>query len=143
MERTGTVDATVEEAAVELVHRHSLDEIEALLVSRGVAPTTALKLVLLIPSAFAREHFEPEGIEFASHFFVGPKGHYIEKPYAAEPIYESARRLAKRWMSSKPSFVGRILDWSAEASSIKEAKEKGLTPSRMGIVHHGFDTNDA
>jgi len=130
----------VEDAALELVHRHSLDEIEALLVSRGVTATTALKLVLLIPSAFAREYFEPEGIEFPSHFFVGPKGHYTEKPYAGEPVHESARRLAKRWMTSQPAFVGRVLDWSAEASSIKQAREKSLTPSRMSIVHHCFDT---
>jgi hypothetical protein len=32
----------------------------------------------------------------------------------------------------------RVLDWSAEANGIKEAKSQGLTPSRMSAIHHGF-----
>jgi hypothetical protein len=133
------VAAWVEMAALELVHRHSLDEIQALLASRGVPASVALKLVLLIPSAFAREHFEPQGIAFSDHFLVGPPGNYLTRPYAAEPIYSQARFLARRWVEeSHPSLVMRVLDWSAEANAIKQAKEQGQAPREFSAVHHGL-----
>jgi hypothetical protein len=133
------LQAVVEDAALELVHKHSLDEIEATLVSRGLTTESAERLVLLIPSAFACEYFEPSGIEFPNHFLVGPPGNYTERPYDAEPFYGVARELARRWMSeSRLSLVMRVLDWSAEANGIKQAKAQGLTPSRMSAVHHGF-----
>jgi hypothetical protein len=134
------IPALVEHAALELVHRHSLDEIEQLLVSGGVTPQVATKLVLLIPSAFAREYFERDGIEFPEHFLVGPAEHYVERPYASEPLHAAARELARRWIAeSRLSLVMRVLDWSAEANGIKEAKGKGLTPTRLSAVHHGFE----
>ena len=132
-------DAWVERAALELVHRHNLDEIESLLVQAGATPELSLKLVLLIPSAFAREHFSPEGIAFPDTFLVGPSGSYSERPYSSEPIYSSARALARRWLSeSRPSLVARVIDWSAEANAIKQAREQGLTPTHLSAVHHGF-----
>lgn len=132
-------DLWVEKAALELVHLHSLDEIEESLVNSGVPAPTALKLVMLIPSAFAREHFEPQGIKFPEHFFVGSNGQFSERPYSSEPIYSQARSLARRWLGeSRPSLILRVLDWSAEANSIKEANERGFTPSEVSAVHHGF-----
>lgn len=133
------MDAWVEQAAVELIHRHSLDEIESVLVEAGATPDLALKLVLLIPSAFAREHYASEGIEFPDTFLVGPSGNYSQQLYASEPIYVSARELARRWLSeSRPSLVARVIDWSAEANSIEQARAQGLTPTRLSAVHHGF-----
>lgn len=134
-----SLQAVVEDAALELVHKHSLDEIEGALVARGVSPQAAERLVLLIPSAFAREYFEPSGIEFPNHFLIGPPGNYTERSYNSEPFHGAARELARRWISeSRLSLVMRVLDWSAEANGIKQAKEQGLTPSRMSAVHHGF-----
>jgi hypothetical protein len=133
------MDSWVERAALELAHRHSLDEIESLLVEAGATPDSALKLALLIPSAFAREYFASEGIEFPDTFLVGPPGSYSERPYSSEPIHVSARALARRWLSeSRPSLIARVIDWSAEANSIKQAREQGLTPTRLSTVHHGF-----
>jgi hypothetical protein len=133
------IDAWVERAALELVHRHSQDEIESILVQGGVSSAFALKLVLLIPSAFSREHFGPEGIVFPDTFLIGPSGKYSERPYSSEPIYVSARALARRWLSeSRPSLVARVIDWSAEAKSIKQAREQGQTPQRVSAVHHGI-----
>ncbi|MFN7967619.1 MAG: hypothetical protein U0V87_18240 [Acidobacteriota bacterium] len=133
------LQALVEDAALELVLKHSLDEIEKALVSRGVTPEDAERLVLLIPSAFAREHFEPNGIEFPSHFLVGPAGRCTERSYDAEPFHGAARELASRWIAEgRLSLVMRVLDWSAEANGIKEAKAKGLMPTRPSAVHHGF-----
>lgn len=133
------LQALVEDAALELVHKHSLDDIESALVSRGVTPQAAERLVLLIPSAFAREYFEPSGVEFPSHFLVGPAGCFTERSYDSEPFYGAARELARRWIAeARLSLVIRVLDWSAEANGIKEAKAKGLTPSRMSAIHHGF-----
>jgi hypothetical protein len=118
--------ALVEDAALELVHKHSLDEIEDTLVARGVSPEAAERLVLLIPSAFAREYFEPSGIEFPDHFLVGSPGNYTERPYDAEPFHGAARELARRWLSeSRLSLVMRVLDWSAEAKGIKKQTSKG------------------
>lgn len=134
-----SVDAWVERAALELIHRHCLDEIESVLVQAGATPDLALKLVLLIPSAFAREHFASEGIQFPNTFLVGPSGNHSERLYSSEPIYVSARALACRWLSeSRPSLVARVIDWSAEANSIKQAREQGLTPTRLSAVHHGY-----
>jgi hypothetical protein len=133
------VDTWVERAALLLVHRHSLDEIEAVLVSQGVPSSAALKLVLFIPSAFAREHFEPQGVCFPDHFLVGPKGSYTKREYAAEPIYLQARLLARRWFAeSRHSLIMRVLDWSAEANAINQAKERGQTPRELSAVHHGL-----
>jgi len=136
------LDTLVEEAALELVHRHKLDEIEAALIRRAVTREAAERLVLIIPSAFAREHFEPAGIEFPGRFLVGPPGHYVERSYEAEPFYAAARSLARRWIAeSRLTLVTRVLDWSAEADAIKKAKEQGLTPARMSIIHHGFSVD--
>jgi hypothetical protein len=128
----------VERTAVELVNRNSLDEVELILCESGVRAELAAKLVLLVPSAFAAAHYEPQGIEFPTHFFVGPEGSMLKLPYAAEPGYLEARALAQRWQAEgRPSLVARVLDWSAESSGIKKAKAQGLTPSRMSSVHHG------
>jgi hypothetical protein len=134
-----SLDTLVESAALELVRPHSLDEIEMTLVSQGVAREAAERLMLLIPSAFAREYYEREGITFPDHFLVGPAGAYAERPYASEPFHSSARELARRWIEeARLSLVMRVLDWSAEANGIKQAREQGLTPSSMSAVHHGF-----
>ena len=134
------VVATVEMAALELLHRHSLDEIEQVLVNQGVSPIFAVKLVLLIPSAFAAVHFDPEGIEFPQEFQVGPPENLRTLLYAEEPAYVEAKHLAQRWLAEqRPSLVLRVLDWSAEANAIKEARSKGLTPSRLSSVHHGVE----
>jgi hypothetical protein len=133
-----SIEAIVERAALELVHRHSLDEIEAVLSAEGVPTPLAGRLVLLIPSAFAAAHYEPQGILFPQQFLVGPSGDRRELDYALEPGYREARRLAEQWaLQEKHSFVARVLDWSAEASAIKEAKARGLTPSKLSCVHHG------
>jgi hypothetical protein len=133
------LDTLVEKAALELVHRHNLDEIGATLTSTGVTRQAAERLILLIPSAFAREHFEREGIEFPDHFLVGSNDQQVQRSYALEPIYCAARELARRWIAEgRLTLVMRVLDWSAEASGIKQAREQGLTPSRMSAVHHGF-----
>lgn len=134
-----SLTAWVESAALELALRDSLAEIEAKLVSEGASPETAIKLVLLTPSAFAREHYEPRGIKFPDHFLVGPSGGFLERPYSSEPIYAEARLLARRWLSeSRLSLVMRVLDWSAEAKCIKQAGESGRTPTEISAVHHGF-----
>jgi hypothetical protein len=131
------LDSLVEQAALELVHKHNLDAIVASLESSGVTMEAAQRLVLIVPSAFARERFEPEGIQFPDHFLVGPVGATVERPNESEPFYAAARALARRWMAeSRTSLVGRVLDWSAEADAIKKAHEQGLAPARMGFVHH-------
>ena len=136
---TTAIDALVELAAWELVCRNSLDEIEGLLIQEGTTCLDALKLTLLIPSAFAREVHESEGIKFPDQFYVGAEGHYRERNYAEEPIYVSARKLARRWLDERrPSLVARVLDWSSEATGLKAARAQGLTPMYIDIVHHGF-----
>jgi len=129
----------VEKAALELVHRHNLDEITEISVSWGVTLGEAERLVLLIPSAFAREYFGREGIEFPEYFLTGPPGEYTKRSYGLEPFYGAARRVALRWINeARTSLVIRVLDWSAEAAGVRQAREQGLTPTRMSAVHHGF-----
>lgn len=129
----------VEPAAVDLVHIHDMDEIEASLRERGCPGSLVERLLLLIPSAFAAEHYEADGIAFPKTFLVGPAGHYEERSYDDEPVYLAARRLAARWKrEGRTSLVGRVLDWSAEAQGIEKAKSAGLTPSGLATVHHEF-----
>jgi hypothetical protein len=138
MDERAIVEAWVELTAAELVRRHDLGEIEAVLRAEGVPAREVTRLVLLIPSAFAREYYEPRGIEFPDTFLVGPSGHYTERAYGSEPMWTHARDLARRWTISQPTWTKRILDWSAEANAIKEAEGRGLTPTRMSAIHHGF-----
>ncbi|MBV6412598.1 MAG: hypothetical protein OMOMHJEC_00370 [Xanthomonadales bacterium] len=139
MSSTSTIDALVELAAWELIGRNCLDEIEALLIQEGTTSADALKLTLFIPSAFAREVHESEGIRFPDQFYVGEKGNYKVRNYADEAIYVSARKLARRWLDEgRPSLVGRVLDWSSESDGLRTARENGLTPTHIDIVHHGF-----
>lgn len=129
----------VEVAAGDLVLMHDMDEIEIVLVQRGCPASLVEKLLLFIPSAFAAEHYEVDGIPFPKTFFVGPVGHFREMSYANEPVYVEARRIAARWIKEgKSSLIGRVLDWSAEAKGIEKAKSAGLTPLGPATVHHGF-----
>ena len=135
---TQPLSAFVEAAALELVHRHSLDEIEGVLVASGVTSELAAKAVLLIPSAFAASHYELEGISFPTEFSVGPPDALRILPYSSEPVYLEAKLLAERWrQEGRLSLVARVLDWSAEANAIKQARSEGLHPTRMSEVHHG------
>ena len=132
--------ALVEAAALELVHKHDLDEIEAVLVDAGATLSFTSKALLLIPSAFAAEKYAAEGVEFPACFEVGPEGETRSLPYSGEPIYGEARQLARRWiLEERHSLVARVLDWSAEAKGIKDVRARGLTPTRSGPVHHGND----
>ena len=135
---SSSIDAQVEMAAMELVHRHSLDEVEGALVEAGLTPGFAAKVVLLVPSAFAAEHFGPRGISFPDEFLVGPPAALRTLRYDAELGYKEARCLARRWADEgRHSHVARILDWSAEAQAIDKAIDQGLTPTRMSTIHHG------
>jgi hypothetical protein len=139
MSEFGAISELVERAALELVHKHSLDEIETILRSSGVGDADSEKLVLFIPSAFAAEYCTSQGIEFPDHFLIGEPGNYTQRDYGDEPIYLSARTLAREWHAQgRKSLVLRVLDWSAEANAIKEANAKGLTPTRMSAIHHGI-----
>ncbi len=130
----------VEAAAIELVQRNDLAQIVSTLVAQGCSSGLANKLLLLIPSAFAAEHFEPSGIEFPKHFLVGSPDNYTKLPYSGEPIYVHARQLAQRWQQeSRISLIARVLDWSAEANGIKEARVQGKTPIKVSVLHHGFE----
>ena len=136
--RPATIDEIVKAVAMELVLKHDLDEIEASLVASGIDPSLSARLVLLIPSAFACEHYSRDGIEFQTVFSVGLPGQERTRVYADEPGYLEARQLARTWQAEgRVSLISRVLDWSAEANGIKEARERGLTPSRMSSVHHG------
>lgn len=129
----------VEVVAMALVLQHDIDEIEADLLSQGCSAALAERLLLFIPSAFAAEHYETEGIAFSAEFFVGERENLRERRYADEPVYLEARKLARRWLrEGRPLLVGRVLDWSAEANGIKEARAKGVTPTKSGPVHHGL-----
>jgi len=129
----------VELAAVDLVHKHDMDEIEVSLRDRGCPDSLVERLLLLIPSAFAAEHYEAHGIAFPKTFLVGLAGHHEERFYTDEPVYMAARRLAARWKAEgRQSLIGRVLDWSAEADGIEKAKAAGLTPTGLAAVHHGF-----
>jgi hypothetical protein len=133
------IEKWVEAAATALADLNDMDEIEGELLSSHCPSELLDKLLLFIPSAFAAEYYEPQGIAFPEIYLIGDPGQFSERQYADEPIYVEAQRLARHWLNGdRTSLVNRVLDWSAEAESIEKAKAEGLTPTRLSAVHHGL-----
>jgi hypothetical protein len=133
--------AQIEAIANELICKNNLEEIHQNLVRSGINSADAARALVFIPSAFAKEFYEPQGIEFPAKFTTtAPDGKtFIEHSYSEEPIYGLACQLARLWIDTgKSSHVLRILAWSAELKLIEGAKARGLTPSRMSQINHNF-----
>ena len=107
----------------------------------GVPANLAARLVLLVPSAFAAVHYGREGIEFPTHFLVGPKDALCELPYAKEPGYSEAKALATRWVQERrSSLIARVLDWKCGGKRHQRCAQQGPhpVPHEVGSPRRGL-----
>lgn len=130
--------ALVETTARELALGDDIEAIVAALSRFGFPHADIDRAVLFVPSAFARAFFEPAGITFSDQFLATRNpGEPETLSYLNEPIYLEACELARRCISeSRAGLVQRVLDWSAEATGIRDARAQGLTPTTIGPVTH-------
>ena len=107
----------------------TVDQIFSRLCTEGFPERSAARAVTFMPSAFARVHYEKDGIGFPERFYTGrkacKKGRMIF--YAEEPMRDGD------W-----SQVWRIIEISAEHRGVAKSRELGLTPERMDIPIYEF-----
>src|SRR5438045_3144717 len=104
------------------------DEIHAQLLSLDLSAEEATKVLLFVPCAFAREMFEPEGVQFSDHYFRSDKhcATRRRKSYLREPIYQQARAIARQFIEQERFTDLRIvIAWSAEGDLIQQAIAQG------------------
>ena len=119
------------------------DEIHAYLVSLGHTEEQATKLLLFVPCAFAREMFEPEGVQFSDYYLRSDDrgATHRRKSYLREPIYQQARTLARRLIEQERFTDLRVvIAWSAEGDLVQQAIQRGsvLNTAKMTEPTHYF-----
>jgi hypothetical protein len=115
--------------------------IVARLRNEGFTERVAARAVTFLASAFARVHYEREGLTFPEHFYPGfvayKKGTFLR--YLDEPIFQAAMHFARQLRRDGDwSQVWRFIEISAEHRGIAEARARGLTPVCTSLVIHEF-----
>ncbi len=111
------------------------------LKEEGFTERIAARAVTFLASAFARVHYEKEGLTFPSYFYPGvvafQKGRFLR--YADEPVFQAAMQLAEQLRrDGDSSQVWRFIEISAEHRGISEARARGLTPTGSSLLIHEF-----
>jgi hypothetical protein len=112
-------------------------------MSLGQTEEQATKLLLFVPCAFAREMFEPEGVQFSDYYLRSNDGCATNrrKSYLREPIYQWARAVARQFIEQERFTDLRIvIAWSAEGNLVQQAIERGclLNSVKMAEPTHYF-----
>ena len=107
----------------------------------GFTERIAARAVTFLASAFARVHYEKEGLTFPAYFYPGAaafqKGRFLR--YADEPVFQAAMQLAQQLCrDGDSSQVWRFIEISAEHRGITEAMARGLTPTGSSLLIHEF-----
>lgn len=103
-------------------------------MAAGVREEDATKLLLFVPSAFAREMFEPEGVVFSDNYIYSRSRDQKRRvaSYLEEPIYLHAREAARKLIEADRFTDLRIvIAWSAEGTLVQQAIEQGLSLHRV------------
>ena len=115
--------------------------IVARLRKEGFTEPISARAVTFLASAFARVHYEKEGLTFPEYFYPGvvalKKGRFLR--YADEPVFQAAMHFAHQLRRDGDwSQVWRFIEISAEHRGVAEAKAQGLTPIGTSLVIHEF-----
>lgn len=107
----------------------------------GFSEHIAARAVTFLASAFARVHYEKEGMTFPTYFYPGmaayAQGKFLR--YEDEPVFQAAMQLAQQLCrDGDSSRVWRFIEISAEHRGIAEAKARGLTPTGSSLLIHEF-----
>ena len=119
----------------------NVDDIVNRLRSEGFTERVAARAVTFLPSAFARVHYENEGIAFPASFFPGAAALKSGRLmlYTDEPVFTAAMELAKQLKRDGDwSQVWRIIEISAEHSLCIQGRERGLTLKSISTLIHEF-----
>jgi hypothetical protein len=116
-------------------------EIVEHLKNEGFTERVSARAVTFLASAFARVHYEKEGLTFPDYFYPGAaafnKGRFLR--YADEPVFQAAMQLAGQLRrDGDSSQVWRFIEISAEHRGIAEARARGLTPTGSVLLIHEF-----
>lgn len=111
------------------------------LKEEGFSERIAARAVTFLTSAFARVHYEKEGMTFPAYFYPGraayAQGKFLR--YEDEPVFQAAMQLAQQLCrDGDSSQVWRFIEISAEHRGIAEAKARGLTPTGSSLLIHEF-----
>jgi hypothetical protein len=128
----------IRKAVASLTQAGKISEAAEALRAAGLGERSIPKLLLFIPSAFAREVYEPQGVGFPD-FYLRPwcGKSVVRLPYRREPIYIQARRMARDLLArGQSSEVEGVLRWSAEQDLMEQAKERGLKMRQVAEILH-------
>src|SRR4051812_13873166 len=95
----------------------TVDQIVEKMCAEGFSEKNAARAVTFMPSAFARVHYEKEGIGFPSRFYPGRKAYENGRMrlYSEEPIFRESMKLAEQLKRDGDwSQVWRFIEISAE-----------------------------
>ena len=131
----------IEKVVRSLMIGKSLDETHTELTSAGVRDQDATRLVLFTPSAFAREIFEPQGVQFTDTYFRSEDTGRTRrrKSYAREAIYQQARTVARRLIENERCEDVRIVaSISAESKLVEQAGARSGGLRQVLEITHNF-----
>lgn len=116
-------------------------EIVERLKQAGFTERVSARAVTFLASAFARVHYEKEGMTFPSYFYPGmaafQKGRFLR--YVDEPVFQAAMQLAEQLRrDGDSSRVWQLVEISAEHRGIAEARAQGLTPKGSALLIYEF-----
>jgi hypothetical protein len=111
------------------------------LKQEGFTERVAARAATFLPSAFARVHYEKEGMTFPAYFFPGmaahAKGRFLR--FENEPVFRAAMQLAEQvYRDGDSTQVWRFIEFSAEHRGIAEARARGLTPIGSSLLIYEF-----
>jgi hypothetical protein len=116
-------------------------EIFEILRQEGFTARVAARAVTFLPSAFARVHYETQGIEFPAYFYPGAaafkKGRFLR--YSDGPVFLAAVKLAEQLRRDGDwPEVWKFVEASAEHAGVTKARSEGLTPTSFNFFIHEF-----
>jgi hypothetical protein len=131
----------IEKVVRRLMTGKSLDEIHTELTDAGVRDEDATKLVLFTPSTFAREMFEPQGVQFTDTYFRSDDAGRTRrrKSYVREAIYQQARMVARHLIEHQRfEDVRMVASISAEAKLVEQADARSGSLLQVLEITHNF-----
>ncbi|MBN8457578.1 MAG: hypothetical protein J0M04_07065 [Verrucomicrobia bacterium] len=140
MNKEDRSDEVCARAVAVMLEGNDVDEAVKILCAEGFPAALASRALTFLPSAFARLHHEPKGIQFPSDYYAGEDAHGRGElsRYDDDPIYQAALRLGTRIAREDEDLLLRFVEISAEDNGIAAARARGLNPTSISTLIHEF-----
>lgn len=125
---TTELEALARAAVRAMLARPDADDaaLAAELEAAGATPGLADRLVVLVPTAFARAILGPAGARFSDTLRVrGPHGDAGATSVAGDPVYQAAQTLTARFAEEFDGDVVRVAGRAPEFKAINDALNDG------------------